>query len=87
MSPCLFAPVAPIDNVYGTLGLVNALTTQQYSAMSKLREEIEGFGSYTFFAPSNDAWDLLDAVPKSTHLFTYSFILALITLCSFCLFI
>uniref|UniRef100_A0AAR2LUH4 Periostin, osteoblast specific factor b n=1 Tax=Pygocentrus nattereri TaxID=42514 RepID=A0AAR2LUH4_PYGNA len=52
--------VAPIDNVYGTLGLVNAVTTQQYSAMSKLREEIEGSGSYTFFAPSNEAWDLLD---------------------------
>ncbi|KAF7700332.1 periostin, osteoblast specific factor b isoform X1 [Silurus meridionalis] len=53
--------VAPIDNVYGTLGLVNAVTTQQYSALSKLKEEIEGAGSYTFFAPSNEAWDLLDA--------------------------
>ncbi|KAI4878238.1 hypothetical protein NFI96_020366, partial [Prochilodus magdalenae] len=52
--------VAPIDNVYGTLGLVNAITTQQYSALSKLKEEIEGSGSYTFFAPSNEAWDLLD---------------------------
>ncbi|KAK3561053.1 hypothetical protein QTP86_026384 [Hemibagrus guttatus] len=50
----------PIDHVYGTLGLVNAVTTQQYSAMSKLKEEIEGAGSYTFFAPSNEAWDLLD---------------------------
>ncbi|XP_036420888.1 periostin, osteoblast specific factor b isoform X2 [Colossoma macropomum] len=52
--------VSPIDNVYGTLGLVNAVTTQKYSAMSKLKEEIEGSGSYTFFAPSNEAWDLLD---------------------------
>ncbi|XP_072547060.1 periostin, osteoblast specific factor b [Salminus brasiliensis] len=52
--------VAPIDNVYGTLGLINAVTTQEYSALSKLREEIEGSGSYTFFAPSNEAWDLLD---------------------------
>ncbi|KAG7321633.1 hypothetical protein KOW79_014491 [Hemibagrus wyckioides] len=52
--------VAPIDTVYGTLGLVNAVTTQQYSAMSKLKEEIEGAGSYTFFAPSNEAWDILD---------------------------
>ncbi|XP_017346349.1 periostin, osteoblast specific factor b isoform X1 [Ictalurus punctatus] len=52
--------VAPIDHVYGTLDLVNAITTQQYSALSKLREEIEGPGSYTFFAPSNEAWDLLD---------------------------
>lgn len=54
--------VAPIDNVYGTLGQVNAVTTQQYSALSKLKEEIEGAGSYTFFAPSNEAWDLLDTV-------------------------
>ncbi|KAK2831704.1 hypothetical protein Q7C36_016790 [Tachysurus vachellii] len=53
--------VAPIDNVFGTLGLVNAVTTQQYSALSKLKDEIEGPGSYTFFAPSNEAWDLLDA--------------------------
>ncbi|KAG5844647.1 hypothetical protein ANANG_G00164710 [Anguilla anguilla] len=52
--------VAPIDNIYGTLGLVKATTTQKYSDMSKLREEIEGPGSYTMFAPSNDAWDLLD---------------------------
>ncbi|KAM3601010.1 uncharacterized protein V6R79_006083 [Siganus canaliculatus] len=52
--------VAPIDHVYGTLGLVKATTTQQYSDMSKLREEIEGKGSFTMFAPSNEAWDLLD---------------------------
>lgn len=59
---CVFSTVAPIDHVYGTLDLVNAITTQQYSALSKLREEIEGPGSYTFFAPSNEAWDLLDTV-------------------------
>ncbi|XP_009290067.1 periostin, osteoblast specific factor b isoform X3 [Danio rerio] len=53
--------VAPIDNVFGTLGLVKAKTTQDYSDISKLRQEIEGAGSYTFFAPSNDAWDLLEA--------------------------
>ncbi|TSK49675.1 Periostin [Bagarius yarrelli] len=52
--------VAPIDNVYGTLGLVNAITTQQYSTLSKLQQEIEGPGSFTYFAPSNEAWDLLD---------------------------
>ncbi|XP_015197512.1 periostin isoform X6 [Lepisosteus oculatus] len=57
--------VAPIDNVYGTLGLVNAITTQDYSDRSKLREEIEGHGSYTFFAPSNEAWDLLDPEVRS----------------------
>uniref|UniRef100_A0A8C5LUI3 Periostin n=1 Tax=Leptobrachium leishanense TaxID=445787 RepID=A0A8C5LUI3_9ANUR len=52
--------VAPIDNVYGTLGIVGALATQDYSDKSDLRQEIEGVGSFTFFAPSNDAWDLLD---------------------------
>ncbi|XP_036975755.1 periostin-like isoform X2 [Acanthopagrus latus] len=53
--------VAPIDHVYGTLGLVKATTTQQYADMSKLREEIEGKGSFTMFAPSNEAWDQLDS--------------------------
>ncbi|XP_029924609.1 periostin isoform X3 [Myripristis murdjan] len=57
--------VAPIDHVYGTLGLVKATTTQQYSDISKLREEIEGKGSFTMFAPSNDAWDQLDTVVRS----------------------
>uniref|UniRef100_A0A8C7K5D0 Periostin n=1 Tax=Oncorhynchus kisutch TaxID=8019 RepID=A0A8C7K5D0_ONCKI len=52
--------VAPIDHVYGTLGLVKARTTQKYSALSKLREEIEGKGSFTMFSPSDEAWDLLD---------------------------
>ncbi|XP_044308407.1 periostin [Varanus komodoensis] len=52
--------VAPIDHVYGTLGIVGATSTQQYSDLSKLREEIEGQGSFTFFAPSNEAWNLLD---------------------------
>lgn len=59
-------PVAPIDHVYGTLGLVGARTTQRYSDSSKLREEIEGPGSYTMFAPSNEAWDLLDPVSQPT---------------------
>ncbi|XP_076606880.1 periostin-like isoform X2 [Chaetodon auriga] len=57
--------VAPIDNVYGTLGLVKSTTTQQYADMSKLREEIEGKGSFTMFAPSNEAWDLLDPSVRS----------------------
>ncbi|KAK6486641.1 periostin-like isoform X1 [Huso huso] len=57
--------VAPIDNVYGTLGLLKAISTQKYSDASKLREEIEGHGSYTFFAPSNEAWDLLDPEMRS----------------------
>ncbi|XP_019727248.1 periostin isoform X2 [Hippocampus comes] len=57
--------VAPIDHVYGTLGLVKALQTQQYADLSNLREEIEGRGSFTLFAPSNDAWDRLDASVRS----------------------
>ncbi|XP_041807599.1 periostin isoform X1 [Chelmon rostratus] len=57
--------VAPIDNVYGTLGLVKSTATQQYADMSKLREEIEGKGSFTMFAPSNEAWDLLDPSVRS----------------------
>ncbi|XP_028274863.1 periostin, osteoblast specific factor b isoform X2 [Parambassis ranga] len=57
--------VAPIDHVYGSLGLVKATSTQQYSDISKLRPEIEGPGSYTFFAPSNDAWELLDETVRN----------------------
>ncbi|XP_030648504.1 periostin isoform X2 [Chanos chanos] len=52
--------VAPIDTVYGTLGIVNAKTTQDYSDISKIREALEGSGSYTMFAPSDDAWNLVD---------------------------
>ncbi|KAL7400763.1 hypothetical protein ABVT39_017427 [Epinephelus coioides] len=57
--------VAPIDNVYGTLGLVKATSTQKYSELSELKPEIEGSGSYTFFAPSNEAWELLDETVRS----------------------
>ncbi|ROL54375.1 Periostin [Anabarilius grahami] len=57
--------VAPIDSVYGTLDLVNAKITQRYADQSKLREEIEGAGSYTMFAPSDDAWEDLDPVSKA----------------------
>ncbi|XP_035479512.1 periostin isoform X2 [Scophthalmus maximus] len=52
--------VAPIDHVYGTLGLVKATSTQNYADISKLRPEIEGSGSFTLFAPSNEAWEGLD---------------------------
>ncbi|XP_008424527.1 periostin, osteoblast specific factor b isoform X1 [Poecilia reticulata] len=52
--------VAPIDHVYGSLALVQATSTQNYADISKLRPEIEGPGSFTFFALSNDAWELLD---------------------------
>ncbi|KAM9359738.1 periostin, osteoblast specific factor b isoform 2-T2 [Symphorus nematophorus] len=57
--------VAPIDHVYGTLGLVKATSTQKYADLSKLRPEIEGSGSFTFFAPSNDAWENLDEEVRS----------------------
>ncbi|XP_077403219.1 periostin-like isoform X2 [Vanacampus margaritifer] len=60
--------VAPIDHVYGTLGLVKARMTQEYADISKLREEIEGRGSFTMFAPSNDAWDQLDTNVRSALL-------------------
>ncbi|MEE6472397.1 hypothetical protein FKM82_009601 [Ascaphus truei] len=60
--------VAPIDNVYGTLGIVGATATQDYSDKSQLRKEIEGVGSFTFFAPSNDAWDLLDSETRDALL-------------------
>lgn len=56
--------VAPIDHVYGSLALVQATSTQNYADISKLRPEIEGPGSFTFFAPSNDAWGLLDEVSQ-----------------------
>uniref|UniRef100_A0A672GJ78 Periostin, osteoblast specific factor b n=1 Tax=Salarias fasciatus TaxID=181472 RepID=A0A672GJ78_SALFA len=57
--------VAPIDHVYGSLGVVKATSTQNYADISKLRPEIEGPGSFTFFAPSNEAWELLDEEVRS----------------------
>ncbi|XP_041849788.1 periostin, osteoblast specific factor b isoform X2 [Melanotaenia boesemani] len=57
--------VAPIDHVYGSLGIVKATSTQKYSDISKLRPEIEGSGSFTFFAPSNEAWDMLDETVRN----------------------
>ncbi|XP_043995939.1 periostin-like [Gambusia affinis] len=57
--------VAPIDNVYNTLGLVKAETTQRYSDISKLRQEIEGTGTFTVFAPSNEAWDELNPTARA----------------------
>lgn len=60
----LHPSVAPIDNVYNTLELVKAKTTQQYSDTSKLKEELEGTGTFTMFAPSDDAWEELNPVSK-----------------------
>jgi len=69
MSVCV-SSVAPIDDVYGTLGLVKATKTQEYSDVSEIAEELVGKGSYTMFAPSNDAWEQLDHV--SRHVTTLS---------------
>lgn len=57
--------VTPIDTVYGTLDLVDAKLTKQYSEKSEVKEEIEADGTYTMFAPSDDAWETLD--PVSLH--------------------
>uniref|UniRef100_A0A4W3JR08 Periostin, osteoblast specific factor b n=1 Tax=Callorhinchus milii TaxID=7868 RepID=A0A4W3JR08_CALMI len=60
--------VAPIDHVYSTLDIVGATTTQEYSDRSNLRKEIEGIGSFTFFAPSNEAWTILDSEVRNALL-------------------
>ncbi|XP_015271498.1 PREDICTED: transforming growth factor-beta-induced protein ig-h3 [Gekko japonicus] len=51
----------PLANLYETLGIVGATTTQLYSASSNLSAEITGPGSYTIFAPTNEAWASLPA--------------------------
>ncbi|XP_034038145.1 transforming growth factor-beta-induced protein ig-h3 isoform X1 [Thalassophryne amazonica] len=63
----------PLVNIYNTLGMVGASTTQIFSERAKLREEIEGPGSFTFFAPSNEAWDalpheILDALVSNVNI-------------------
>ncbi|XP_059846390.1 transforming growth factor-beta-induced protein ig-h3 [Hypanus sabinus] len=55
-------PVAlPVNNIYNTLGNVGSSDTQLYSDRAGLRPEIEGPGSFTMFAPSNEAWSALSA--------------------------
>ncbi|XP_034259458.1 transforming growth factor-beta-induced protein ig-h3 [Pantherophis guttatus] len=51
----------PLVNLYETLGVVGATTTQLYSASSNLSAEITRPGSYTIFAPTNEAWASLPA--------------------------
>ncbi|XP_042274314.1 transforming growth factor-beta-induced protein ig-h3 [Thunnus maccoyii] len=63
----------PLVNIYNTLGVVGATTTQMYSDRAKLKEEIEGPGSFTFFAPSNEAWaalptEILDALVSNVNI-------------------
>lgn len=63
----------PLVNIYNTLGVVGASTTQMYSERAQLKEEIEGPGSFTFFAPSNTAWaalptEILDALVSNVNI-------------------
>ncbi|XP_012697298.2 transforming growth factor-beta-induced protein ig-h3 [Clupea harengus] len=63
----------PLVNIYNTLGAVGATTTQMYSDRAQLRGEIEGPGSFTFFAPSNEAWaalptEILDALVSNVNI-------------------
>ncbi len=76
MSVCIVAAL-PLVNIYNTLGVVGASTTQMYSERAKLREEIEGPGSFTFFAPSNEAWAALPTVSTITHQHTVLLLLEL----------
>ncbi|KAM9311585.1 transforming growth factor-beta-induced protein ig-h3 [Gastrophryne carolinensis] len=63
----------PLSNIYETLGVVGASTTQLYSDRANLRPEIEGPGSFTIFAPSNEAWaalpaEILDALVSNVNI-------------------
>ncbi|XP_069543654.1 transforming growth factor-beta-induced protein ig-h3 [Brachyistius frenatus] len=63
----------PLVNIFNTLGVVGASTTQMYSERANLREEVEGPGSFTFFAPSNEAWaalptEILDALVSNVNI-------------------
>lgn len=63
----------PLVNIYNTLGVVGASTTQMYTERAKLKEEVEGPGSFTFFAPSNAAWsslptEILDALVSNVNI-------------------
>lgn len=60
----LLSTALPLSNIYETLGIVEAATTQIYSDKANLRPEIEGPGSFTIFAPSNEAWKALPAVSR-----------------------
>ncbi|KPP64811.1 transforming growth factor-beta-induced protein ig-h3-like [Scleropages formosus] len=63
----------PLVNIYKTLGMVSATTTQIYSDRAELKPEIEGPGSFTFFAPSNEAWaalpvEILDSLVSNVNI-------------------
>lgn len=62
-SSALCPAALPLSNLYETLGVVGSTTTQLYTDRTeKLRPEMEGPGSFTIFAPSNEAWASLSAV-------------------------
>ncbi|XP_056290616.1 transforming growth factor-beta-induced protein ig-h3 [Pseudoliparis swirei] len=63
----------PLVNIYNTLGVVGASTTQMYVQRAELRPEVERPGSFTFFAPSNEAWaalpvEILDALVSNVNI-------------------
>lgn len=59
----LSSAALPLSNLYETMGVVGSTTTQLYTDRTeKLRPEMEGPGSFTIFAPSNEAWASLPAV-------------------------
>ncbi|XP_024139583.2 transforming growth factor-beta-induced protein ig-h3 [Oryzias melastigma] len=63
----------PLVNIFNTLSVVGATTTHMYTERALLREEIEGPGSFTFFAPSNQAWaalpaEILDALVSNVNI-------------------
>ncbi|XP_041079469.1 transforming growth factor-beta-induced protein ig-h3-like isoform X1 [Polyodon spathula] len=63
----------PLSNIYNTLGVAGATTTKMYSERAQLKPEIEGPGSFTIFAPSNEAWstlpsEILDALVSNVNI-------------------
>ncbi|XP_058506371.1 transforming growth factor-beta-induced protein ig-h3 isoform X2 [Solea solea] len=63
----------PLVNIYNTLGVVGASTTQMYSDRAELKDDLQGPGSFTFFAPSNAAWaalptEILDALVSNVNI-------------------
>uniref|UniRef100_A0A8C5FMY3 Transforming growth factor-beta-induced protein ig-h3 n=1 Tax=Gadus morhua TaxID=8049 RepID=A0A8C5FMY3_GADMO len=63
----------PLVDIYNTLGVAGASTTQMYTDRANLKEEIDGPGSVTFFAPSNTAWsalphEILDALVSNVNI-------------------
>ncbi|XP_061416455.1 transforming growth factor-beta-induced protein ig-h3-like [Lethenteron reissneri] len=51
--------ITPMENVYNTMGYVEAMSTQSYFNTSGLRPNVESSGIYTVFTPSDEAWEAL----------------------------